>query len=183
VSIEPAVPAPEFRRYRRFVSWFILVFVLVGSAYMLVSVAVTIWRRYRAVPLGSPVGAQATRADVESCYDELADVVDGLRKYLDNSHNLMAHYDTDEAQRWFDAGAYWRGQWKAVGERCGFEHRRGNKDWEEMATLHQELHDTEASFTKEVLRFGKEIAPRLDRLRDRLARVGNNLSAGNTPSP
>jgi len=183
VSTEPSVPATEFRRYRRFVSWFILVFVLLGSAYMLVSVAVTIYRRYEAVPLGSPIGAQATRGDMVSCFDELSDVVEGLQKYLDNSNTLMAHYDANEAQKWADAGIYWRGQWKAVGERCGFQRRRGDKDWEDMAVLHEELRDTEVSFTKEILRFGKEIAPRLDRLRERLARVDQHLSAGNQPTP
>jgi hypothetical protein len=188
-DLDPAVPNPtnvpptEFRRYRRFVSWFVFCFVLLGSAYMLVSVAVTISRRYQAVPLGSPIGIQASRADMASCYDELADVVEGLQKYLDNSSTLMAHYDADEAQRWSEAGVYWRGQWKAVGQRCRFDSRRGNKDWEDMAVLHQELHETETSFTIEVLRFGGEVAPRLDRLRERLARVGHHLSAGSEPGP
>jgi len=158
------------------VSWFILTFVSVGSAYMLVSVAVTIYRRQHAVPLGSPVGVLATRADVESCYDELSDAVEGLQKYLENSHALLAHTDPSEIQRWAEAGSYWRGQWKAVGERCGFSHRRGAKNWEEMAVLHEELHETEASYTKEISRFGKDLAPRLDRLRARLARIGERLS-------
>jgi hypothetical protein len=176
VSTESAVPPGEFRRYRRFVSWFILTFVFLGSAYMLLSVAVTIYRRQHAVPLGVPVGARPTRADAESCYDELSDVVEGLQKYLENSHVLLAHYDAAEVQRWAEAGSYWRGQWKAVGGRCGFDHRPGEKDWEEMTVLHEELRDTEASYTKEILRFGKDLAPRLDRLRERLARIGERLS-------
>jgi hypothetical protein len=176
VLTESSVPAGEFRRYRRFVSWFILTFVLVGSAYMLLSVSVTIYRRQHAVPLGLPVGARPTRADAASCYDELSDVVEGLQKYLENSHSLLAHYDADEVQRWAEAGSYWRGQWKAVGGRCGFDRRPGEKDWEEMTVLHEELRDTEASYTKEILRFGKDLAPRLDRLRERLARIGERLS-------
>jgi hypothetical protein len=168
--------AGEFGRYRRFVSWFILTFVLLGSVYMLVSVAVTIYRRQHAVPLGSPVGEQATAADTNSCYDELTDVVEGLQKYLENSHALMARTDPSEVQRWADAGSYWRGQWKAVGERCRFERRHTTKTWEEMAVIHAELRETEASYTKEVTRFGSDLAPRLDRLRTRLARIDERLS-------
>ena len=160
-------------------SWFILAFVFIGASYMLLSVAVTIYRRQHAVPLGSPVGALATKADAESCYDELSDAVEGLQKYLENSHALMAHTDPTEIQRWAEAGSYWRGQWKAVGERCGFVRRRGAKNWEEMAVLHEELRETEASYTKEISRFGKDLAPRLDRLRARLARIGERLSVPN----
>jgi hypothetical protein len=173
----PEPPHPgEFRRYRRFVSWFILTFILIGGSYMVLSVAVTIYRRQHAVPLGSPIGALATQADAESCYDELSDVVEGLRKYLENSHTLMAHTDPAEVQNWAEAGSYWRGQWKAVGERCGFDRRRALKNWDEMAVVHEELRETEARYTNEIARFGKDLAPRLDRLRVRLARIGERLS-------
>lgn len=157
-------------------SWFILAFVFIGGSYMLLSVAVTIYRRQHAVPLGTPVGILATREDAESCFDELSDVVEGLLKYLENSHTLMAHTNSGEVQAWAEAGSYWRGQWKAVGERCGFERRRGAKDWEEMAVLHEELRETEAGYTKEISLFGKDLAPRLGRLRERLARIGERLS-------
>lgn len=172
---DSAAPAPEFRPYRRFVSWFVLAFVALGSAYLLISVAVTLYRRQHAVPLGSLVGAQPSAADAQSCFDELSDVVDGLQKHLESSHRLLGHYDAADVQGWAEAGSYWRGQWKAVGERCGFEHRRGIKYWEELAVLHEELRRAEASYTKEILRFGREEAPRLDRLRERLARVGKRL--------
>jgi len=49
---QPASSPPEFRRYRRFLSWLVLGFVSLGSAYMLVSVGVSIYRRRNAVPLG-----------------------------------------------------------------------------------------------------------------------------------
>lgn len=166
----------EFRRYRRFVSWFILSFVFLGSAYLLLSVAVTLYRRQHAVPLGVPIGARPTRADAASCYDELSDAVEGLQKYLENSHSLLGHYDSDEVQRWAEAGSYWRGQWTAVGQRCRFERHRGEKDWEEMAVLHEELRETEASYTKAIQTFGKDLAPRLDRLRARLDRIGARLA-------
>ena len=173
----------EFRPYRRFVSWFVLTFVFLGSAYMLASVAITLYRRQHAVPLGVPVGERPTRADADSCYDELSDVVEGLQKYLENSHTLLGHYDSNEVQRWAEAGSYWRGQWTAVGQRCRFEQHRGEKYWDEMLVLHEELRDTEAEYTKEIKRFGKELAPRFDRLRERLDRIGARLAAApGTPS-
>lgn len=172
---EPPPPG-EFRRYRKFVSWFILAFIVLGSSYMLVSVAVTIYRRQHAVPLGSPVGITATKQDAESCFDELSDVVEGLLKYLENSGTLTSHTNSREVQSWAEAGSYWRGQWRAVGERCGFERRRGIKNWEEMAVLHEELRETEVGYTKQISLFGKELAPRLSRLRERLARIGDRLS-------
>ena len=53
-----------------------------------------------------------------------------------------------------------------------------------MQVLHEELRDTEAEYTKEIKRFGKELAPRLDRLRERLDRIGARLSAAPTaPTP
>jgi hypothetical protein len=143
---------------------------------MLLSVAVTIYRRQHAVPLGSRVGVTATKEDAASCFDELSDVVEGLLKVLENSHTLMAQPSSGEIQDWAEAGGYWRGQWKAVGARCGFDRRRGEKNWEEMAVLHEELRETEAGYTKEISHFGKELAPRLGRLRERLARIGERLS-------
>jgi len=184
VSNESIGSPGEFRPYRRFVSWFVLSFVSIGSVYLLTSVGVTLYRRQHAVPLGSPIGPQPTRADATSCFDELTDVVEGLEKYLENSHTLLGHYDSDEVQRWAEAGSYWRGQWSAVGQRCRFEAHRGEKDWEEMQVLHDELRDTEAEYTKEIKRFGKELAPRLDRLRERLDRIGARLSAApGAPAP
>lgn len=157
-------------------SWFILTFVLVGASYMLLSVAVTIYRRQHAVMLGSPVGKLATRQDAKSCYDELSDVVDGLLKYLESSPTAMAHTDPADVQNWAEAGSYWRGQWRAAGERCGFERRRGTKDWDEMAVLHEELRETEANYTKAITSFGKVLAPRVSRLRERLGRIQHRLS-------
>lgn len=169
-------PAPqEFRRYRQFVAGAILLFVSIGSVYLLISVAVTIYRRQNAVPLGSPVGSAPRPGDLESCHDELSDVVESLIKYLENSHRLLGHYDAAEVQRWTEAGSYWRGQWKAAGERCGFGVRRASKRWEELAVIHEEMRETEKRFTREILRFGKELDPRLDRLRDRLERIGSSL--------
>jgi hypothetical protein len=180
------VPLPgEFRPYRRFVSWFILTFVTLGCTYLLISVAVTIYRRRYAVPSGASIGAVATAADLESCHQELTDVTHGLRQHLEN-FQLIAHYDTAEAQRWAEDRAFWLGQWKAANERCHFTAARtGNftKEWEQLSVIHAELRETEASYNKELLRFGKDQAPRLDRIIERLERVGKKLGTSSTADP
>jgi hypothetical protein len=174
---QQAAAPGEFRRYRRFVSWFILTFVSIGSTYLLVSVGVTIWRRQNALPSGVPVGELATMSDLESCHQELSDVAHGLERHLD-TFQLIAHYDSAEAQRWAEARSFWLGQWKAAEERCHFSvPRRGRfaKEWEQLSVIHGELHETEASYNKELLRFGKDQAPRLDRIIERLERLGKKL--------
>jgi hypothetical protein len=182
LSAEPSSQTPgEFRPYRRFVSLFILTFVTLGSIYMLVSVGVTIYRRQHAVPLGSPVGVVTSEAEIESCHEELTDVADGLEKHLENFHHLVAHYDAEEAQRWAEDQAFWLGQWRAAGGRCHFQQRRAGplaKEWDHLGVVHEELRETEASYTKELLRFGHDQAPRLDRIRKSLAEIGARLSKG-----
>jgi len=118
---------PEFRPYRRFVSWFVLVFVSLGSAYLLVSVAVSIYRRRHAVPIGAPVSANATDGEIQSCYDELDDVTQGLLKHLENFHHLLAGYDPGEAQSWADEGQVWLGQLHVLRTRCRFDQMRGHR--------------------------------------------------------
>jgi len=170
----------EFRRYRRLLSWLVLGFVSLGSAYLLVSVGVTIYRRRHAFPIGAEVGAQASAADLESCSEELADVEQGLERHLENFH-LLEHYDSSEAQRWAEDRGFWLGQWKAADERCHFAAPRPgrfSKEWEQLAVIHAELRETEASYNKELLRFGKDQAPRLARIKERLNRVGEKLGAG-----
>ena len=181
-------PPGEFRPYRRFVSRFILTFVTLGCAYLLLSIGVTIYRRRNAVPSGAPIGAVATEADLESCLDELRDVTEGLASHLEN-FQLIAHYDADEAQRWAEDRAIWLGQWKAADERCRFAAARPGqftKEWEQLAAIHAELRETEASYNKELLRFGKDQAPRLARIKERLDHVGEKLGtsgAGEGESP
>ena len=43
--------------------------------------------------------------------------------------------------------------------------------------IHAELRDTEAIYTKELLRFGQNQAPRLDLIRERLETVGRRIGA------
>jgi hypothetical protein len=162
------------------VSIFILTFVTLGCTWLLISVGVTIWRRRNALPSGVPVGALATAGDLESCHQELSDVAHGLERHLDN-FQLIAHYDPTEAQRWAEARSFWLGQWKAAEERCRFFVARPgkfSKEWEQLSVIHTELHETEASYNKELLRFGKDQAPRLERIIERLERVGKKLGTG-----
>jgi len=173
-SDSPATQPNEFRPYRRFLSRFLLLFVSLGSLYLLVSIGVTINRRRHAVPLGSRVGEIATSRDLRGCFDELNDVVEGLDRYLESSHRLLGHYDADEVQQWANAGAFWRGQWNAVGKRCAFSAHKG-KEWEELAVVHELLKETEASYTQEIQRFGRELTPRLDRMRERLTRIDKHI--------
>ena len=49
--------------------------------------------------------------------------------------------------------------------------------------IHAELRETEASYNKELLRFGKDQAPRLDRTRERLERVGGKLGTSSAAEP
>jgi len=172
-------PPGEFRPYRRFLSRLILTFVSIGSTYLLLSIGVTIYRRRNAVPSGTPIGEVATETDLVSCVDELNDVMQGLASHLENFQ--IAHYDSDEAQRWDDHRAFWLGQWKAADQRCHFAAARPGKftkEWEQLAVIHAELRETEESYTKELKRFGQVQVPRLARIKERLDRVGAKLGTG-----
>ena len=105
-------------------------------------------------------------------------VEQALERHLENFHNLLSHYDTDEAQRWAESESFWLGQWKAAGERCRFgEPRKGPlaKGWEELRVIYDELKITEATYTKELQRFAQHQAPRLDQMRERLKSVGQRI--------
>ena len=176
-SEQPASPA-EFRRYRRFLSWFVLTFVTVGSFYLLVSVAVTIYRRRNAVPTGQVRWRDGVGERPRSCAEELTDVKRALERHLGDFHNLLAHYDAAEAQSWYENEAFWLGQWKAAAERCRYTvPRKGQfaKEWEELRVIHEELRNIEQTYTKGLLEFAQQQGPRLDSMRGRLAAVGRRI--------
>lgn len=188
-SSQTAAPT-EFRLYRRIVTAFVLLFVSLGSAYLLISVGVSIYRRRHAVPTGERVSVQLTLSEIHGCYEDLDDISQGLQKHLENFHHLLATYSTSEAQRWEDEAAVWRRQWKVLGQRCRFNEIRGarhRKELEEMAAAYDEMGVTEQIYTHALLRFGKDQAPRLDRVRNRLQKIGERLAksesapAGDTP--
>ncbi len=173
-----AATALEFRPYRRFVSLVALGVIFVGGGYLLVSVGVSIYRQRNAVPTGTQVSAQLSLREMLGCWQELSDVTEGLQKHLEKSHYLLGGYDQAEAQRWASEGAFWRNQWKALGERCRLNRpvlARSGKELDEMVGAYRELEDTASVYTKELLRFGREQAPRLDRIRVRINRIGKRL--------
>jgi hypothetical protein len=175
---QPASP-PEFRSYRRFVSWFVLSFIVVGSVYLLTSVGVSIYRRRHVVTSPDRVSAQVTDAEIRSCFDELDDVRQGLAKHLENFHHLLASYDRAEVQRWDDEGNSWRQGWKALGQRCRFNelpqtHLR--RQLEQMTGVYLALGDTYDLHTRAVKRFGTDLAPRMDDINDRMKKIGERLN-------
>jgi len=150
-----------------------------GSVYLMTSIGVNIYRRRQAVLSGEPVGATATIDEVEGCHRELSEVRSGLEKHLDGFHTLIGHYDASTAQQWADAGAFWRGQWKLLGDRCRFGERRAgpfDREMQMLADVHAELRETEAIYTKELLRFGRDQAPRMDRITQRIDKLGDRLA-------
>jgi hypothetical protein len=182
-SINPSPPA-EYRRYRKFLLWILLFFVFGLSFLLVASVAVNLYRRRHAQPRGETVSADVTDQELTSCWDELSDITDALRKHLENSHRLLGGYEPGEAQRWSDEGAVWRNQSAALGRRCRFPEVRGTrrrKELEEMAAAFEELRETERTYAQEVVRFGKDQVPRLDRIQKRVQKIGERLNQAASP--
>jgi hypothetical protein len=177
---------PEFRPYRRFVSWSVLSFIVLGSVYLLTSVGVDIYRRRHAVAPGAKVSPQVTDDEIRSCYDELHNVQRDLVKDLEHFPQLIAEVDSARAQDWAQEGTDWRSKWKALGERCRFNelpvtHLR--KELEEMAAAHEDLGQTQEIYIKAFKRFGTELAPRLDRIDKRMTKISERLSRATASPP
>ena len=186
MAAELSASPGEFRRYRRFVSWFVLTIIVVGSVYLLTSVGVSIYRRRHAVPVGEMVSAHITDAEMQSCFEELDDVRQSLEKHLENFHHLLAGYDPAEAQRWAEEGIHWNGQWRALGLRCRFGELRATrlrKELEEMAAAQEDMGQTHEIYTKAFKRFGTELAPRMDRIRQRMKKIGERLAKSSASPP
>jgi hypothetical protein len=174
-----AAHPPEFRRYRRFVNVVALTLISVGVTYMLASVGVTIYRNRHAVRASGPIDVALGRGELKGCLDELSDVTVALEKHLEKSHYLLGGYDQDEAQRWASEGDIWRNRWKVLGERCRLGQATRTPappEFEEMGAAYRELGETATVYTKELLRFGKEQAPRIDRLHKRITRIQERLT-------
>jgi hypothetical protein len=66
-----------------------------------------------------------------------------------------------------------------LGRRCRFDQIRGHrlrKELEEMAAVYEELGLTQQSYTNALVRFGKDQAPRLDRIRTRIQKIGDRMA-------
>ena len=184
-SEQPAPPS-EFRPYRRFVSWFVLIFVSLGSAYLLVSVgrddlpppqrrpAGRARRRDRVDrrPRGLPRGADRRRAGAGAPPRELPPPARALRRRRGPALGRGPRRSGSASGR------------PPASAATSAEPRTGPlaKEWEELGVIHAELRDTEASYTKELLRFGTEpgATPRSHPRADSTS-VGRRI--GSRPSP
>lgn len=174
----------EFHRYRKLVAWISSILVAVGSLYLLLSVAVAL-QRQRNVVLKDRISAQLTAKEIGGCYEELRDVSVALEKHLENAYHLLGGYDSEEARRWSGEGEVWRKRWRVFGERCRLAERGpepANKDMEAMAAAYEELGSIQTTYSRELLRFGSELAPRLDRINKRVDEIGERLAAPGSPA-
>lgn len=183
-SKTPSSSTPEFPGYRKLVAWTSLILVALGTLYLMVSVLVAL-QRQRNVVLEGRISAHLPAAEVAGCFDELHDVTAALEKHLENAYHLLGGYDSEEARRWSEEGQVWRKRWHVLGQRCRFvEQPRGvrNKDIEAMAAAHAELGSIQITYSQELLRFGSELAPRLDRINKRVLRIGEHLARSSSPA-
>jgi hypothetical protein len=169
----------EFRPYRRFVTLVALTIIFTGVSYLILSVAVTIYRQRHSISAATPI-AMLSREELSGCLQELSDVTVALEKHLEKAHYLLGGYEQEEAQRWAGEGDIWRNQWRVLGERCRFGRPVPTpppREYDELDAAYKDLGDTATVYTKELLRFVKDQAPRLDRLRSRLTKIGERLAA------
>jgi hypothetical protein len=160
------------------------ILVGLGTLYLLASVVVALVRQ-RNIVLGDRISPQLTPAEIAGCYDELHDVSVALEKHLENAYHLLGGYDSEEARRWTVEGEVWRRRWRVLGERCRFFERQPgprNKDLEAMAAAHEELGSMQTTYSRELLRFGNDLAPRLDRINKRVERIGEHLAESSSPA-
>jgi len=169
---------PEFHRYRKLVAWVSSTLVALGSLYLLLSVGVSL-QRQRNVVLRDRISVQLTTKEIGGCFDELRDVAVALEKHLENAYHLLGGYDSEEARRWSSEGEVWRNRWRVFGERCRLVDARPaspNKDMEALAGAYEELGSIQTTYSRELLRFGSELAPRLDRINKRVDEIGEHLA-------
>ena len=170
-------PNQEFRSYRKLVAWTAIALVALGCIYTLASVVVTLERQRNGV-VEDRISAQMTGEEIRGCFDELRDVSLALVKHLENAYHLLGGYDSEEARRWSDEGEIWRKRWLLFGQRCRLEEPPPNpphKDFEAMVAAYQELGSIQTTYSRELLRFGNELAPRLDRMSKRVDQIGEHL--------
>jgi hypothetical protein len=175
---------PEFHRYRKLVAWTSSILVALGTLYLILSVLVALDRQ-RNVVLGDRISAQLTPSEIGGCFDELHDVSAALEKHLENAYHLLGGYNSDEARRWSGEGELWRKRWRVLGERCRFVERQPgprHKDLEAMAAAHEELGSIQATYSHALLRFGNDLAPRLDRINKRVEQIGEDLAKASSPA-
>ena len=174
----------EFRRYRKLVAWTAIALCALGCIYALISVVVALQRQRTAV-VEARISAEVTGREIRGCFDEMRDVSVALEKHLENAYHLLGGYDSEEARRWSDEGEIWRNRWRVFGQRCRLDEPRPSppqKDFEAMAAAYQELGSIQITYSRELLRFGSELAPRLDRINKRVDQIGEHLGETKPPT-
>jgi hypothetical protein len=156
---------------------------MLGSLYLLLSVVVSL-QRQRHVVLEDRISPKLSPSEIAGCFEDLRDVSMALEKHLENAYHLLGGYDSEEARRWSAEGEVWRNRWRVFGERCRLDEQatRANKDFEAMAAAHLELGSIQTTYSRELLRFGSELAPRLDRINKRVEQIGHSLSTSGSPT-
>lgn len=173
----------EFHRYRKLVAWTTIALIALACVYALISVVVAL-QRQRSGVFAERISPELTAREIGGCFDELRDVSLALGKHLENAYHLLGGYDSEEARRWADEGEIWRKRWRGFGRRCRLEEPRPSppqKDLEAMAAAYQELGSIQTTYTRELLRFGNELAPRLDRINKRVDQIGEHLGEPRSP--
>jgi hypothetical protein len=172
---DSAPATQEFRSYRRFLSRAVLTIIVVGSSYMLASVSVGIYRARHPSLNGEPVSTQLTRDELLGCWQDLEDGALELQERFEDLHDLL---ESDKAQGWAEGVYKWRDRWHVLAQRCrlnGVGLVGRPKEFDNMAAAYNELSEMEAVYTKDLLRFGKELAPQLYRLRKQIDSIGQRL--------
>jgi len=142
-------------------------------------------RHQRNGVIQDPISTLRTADEIRGCFEELRDVSVALEKHLEHAYHLLGGYDSEQAQRWSDEGEVWRKRWRLLGERCRLAERPSGpprKEFEAMAAAHEELGSVQMIYSRELLRFGSELAPRLDRINKRVDRIGEELEQTSPPA-
>ena len=179
VSSSTPNPNQEFHKYRKLVAWGSLSVVATASVFLMVSVGVSI-KRQRNAEVGQKVSEQFTSVELQRCHEELNDISLALEKHLESAYHLLRGYDSDEAGRWGEEGDVWRRRWVVLGERCRLSNPgtvTAQKELESMVAAYQELGNIQTTYSNELLRFGKDLAPRLDRLKKHMEHLGARVWA------
>jgi hypothetical protein len=181
----PTPPSqPEFHRYRKLVTRTSWIVIASGCLYLLASILVALYQQ-RNAEMGDRISVQLTPGEVAGCYDELHEVSVALERHLENAYHLLGIHDEEEAKRWLDEGEMWRKRWRVLGDRCRLLDRMSgvpNKDMVAMAVAHRELGSIQTTYSHELLRFGNEIAPRLERIHRDVRQIGEHLSRTASPT-
>jgi hypothetical protein len=158
--------------------------VALGSLYLLLSVTVSLQHQRNVVLEGSYQRAAHGQGN-RRLFRGIARRLGGAWRNTSKMPTTSGGYDSEEARRWSGEGEVWRNRWRVFGERCRLVERRPaptHKDMEAMAAAYEELGSIQTTYSQELLRFGSELAPRLDRINKRVDEIGEHLATPGSPT-